>query len=134
MMPEPNPRSGADPTTEPPTPGAPGEPERAPGGWLEAMIQRVDERRRERFEEARQAGARWLVECYDRWEFPRGEEGADLFFEICATDAEVDALVARFAGEPWNEVAGIYDLARPLAAQRGGLSPEAWGARRRPRA
>ncbi|HZS33335.1 MAG TPA: hypothetical protein VFC42_08150, partial [Methylomirabilota bacterium] len=76
--------------------------------------------------------ARWLVECYDRWEFPRGEEGADLWFETCATDAEVDALVARFAGDPWNTVAGIYDLAPPLEGQGGGLSPEAWRARRGP--
>jgi hypothetical protein len=98
-------------------------------GWLEQMAQRVAERRRARYEEARQAGARWLVECYDRWEFPRGEEGADLFFDTCATESEVDVLVAGFADDPWNVVAGIYDVREPLDGQGGGLSPAAWRAR-----
>lgn len=115
-----NPARSGDPSTE-----------RVSSGWLEQMEQRVAERRRERYEEALQAGARWLVECYDCWEFPRGEEGADLFFDVCTTDSEVDALLARFAGDPWNRVAGIYDGSQPLDPQRGGLSPDAWQARRR---
>jgi hypothetical protein len=90
------------------------------------------ERRRARYEEARQAGARWLVECYDHWEFPRGEEGVDFFFETCTTESEVDALVARFADDPWNRVAGIYDVSQPLNGQKGGVPPDAWLTRSKP--
>lgn len=123
MTHDPDPRSTAGPSSNL-------SPERVPTGWLEQLEQRVAERRRERYEQARQAGARWLVECYDHWEFPRGEEGADLFFDICPTESEVDALVARFADDPWNRVAGIYDVGQPLDRQGGGLSPDAWRARR----
>jgi hypothetical protein len=118
--PEPHSSSGLpeDPTAAP-----------APRGWLERMLQVVGDRRREQQEEARRAGARWLVECYDTWEFPRGEEGVDFYFETCESDSEVDALVVRFA-DGWNRVAGIYDVSRPLAEQGEGLSPDAWRARR----
>jgi hypothetical protein len=124
MAHDPDPRSDAAPSGDP-------SPERVPTGWLEQLQQRVSERRLERYEEARQAGARWLVECYDRWEFPRGEEGADLFFDLGTTELEVDALVARFANDRWNWVAGIYDVNQPLGPQGGGLSADAWQARRR---
>jgi ADP-ribose pyrophosphatase YjhB (NUDIX family) len=100
-----------------------------PGGWLEHVLQVSAECRRARYEEARRAGARWLVECFDTWEFPRGEEGVDFYFETCESDSEVDAPVTRFA-DGWDRVAGIYDVSRPLDEQRGGLSPDAWRARR----
>jgi hypothetical protein len=102
----------------------------APRGWIEELLDVVAAVRRRRYEEARQAGARWLVECYDIWDFQSGDADGGVYFQSCADESAVDAIVAGVAGDPWNRVAGVYDLGRPLEAQRGGIPPDDWRARR----
>lgn len=100
--------------------------DKPPGGWLAHAFEVVQEQRRQRDQEARDAGARWLIEGSDLWDFQRGDEDAGVFFHRCATEAEVDALLNHYAADEWNKVVGIYDLAKPLEPQRGGIEPTLW--------
>ena len=95
-----------------------------------AAIERNRERLRARFAAADRSRVRWLVECRDLGD--AFEADAGVFFSECADDAAVDALAARFTEEhPANRILGIFDLARPLEEQKGGLTRDEWLQRRR---
>ena len=78
--------------------------------WVENGLQAVCEARRNAFEKGRRTGARWLIECRDLWDFANLAEDAGIFFVFAATEAEVDAAIARYAPDKYNGIDAIFDL------------------------
>ncbi|MDX1696928.1 MAG: hypothetical protein R3308_01510 [Thiohalobacterales bacterium] len=58
-------------------------------------------------------------------DFTRLDDDAGVFFLYADTEAEVDALIAKYAGDRYNCIDGIFDLARPLHEYHD-IAPEDW--------
>ena len=89
-------------------------------------------RRAARYAEGREAGARWMVEAVDLWDWEDDDGG--VYFVHCADEAEVDRFCEASARpSSVDRVVGIYSLDEPLEAQGPGIAVEAWrtGLRRR---
>src|SRR4051812_8002789 len=82
------------------------------------------ERLKVRFEEARLAGAAWLVECRDLYDAFDADAG--VYFQPCVSESEVDELVARSQGKSAERVLAIYSLSHPVNTQGVGLKPDEW--------
>ena len=93
--------------------------------WIENELSAVFAARKRAFVQGNIQGARWLLECRDLMDFAGLDEDAGVFFLYADTEAEVDALIEKYAGERFNCIDGIFDLALPLREYHD-ITPEDW--------
>ena len=95
--------------------------------WVETGLRAVFEARRSACKKGHRAGARWLIECRDLWDFDKMSEDAGVYHVFAGTEADVDALIAKYADDEDNKIDGIFDLSLSLD-EYFDISPDDWKA------